>query len=776
MNRLPRREQKSNSSSYRHHKSSHRGYQSNSYGRPQSNSSHRQRQPNSSHRQRQPSNMGYQSNSSHKQDHSKEKPTRSEEGKIEPEEKKTGLEVFSDLKITPEIIADMLGKVLNGPVSFSAATGTGKTVGIPMYTLYKMLTDPSFPIKRLFVSIPLRAAAKGVYEYILSKVPHTWRKYIALGCEGNKSSNFRTAKIVFGTTQTIMNTLVSLYNKSINMTGVMLMIDETHCPTVENYGMMGVANLFLEQKVPIKVLLTTATPDSLPFPHLAAAKKITMGQNQHPIEVKFLNKEIYSIRPDGRITGNLTHIEKKCLEILCDVANSKSVTGNILVFVPGSKMALSLEEKASKILGHGFVTYSFFGTMSTQDKDQVMVPDPHVRRKVIFATTAVQSGVTLPDVNAVIDIGLWKTASVMQGGQKFLVMKCIPKDAATQRKGRTGRNKPGLCIRLYTESQFHNIFPDHIESQFHRQPPHPVVMEILKDGLPANQVLMIPDDEYKVILSDLHELGIIDMKTNEMTRLGHRVSRLPLYVKLATILCQAQDGYSPENDCDDGKEFYKLLMTAIVVSLIDHHLSNPFPYNIPKNILRNRNETLEYILGGRYDRFVGDNDISVIVKIFIIMICECFHPSAFRNDKRQFYKNMRDWAREESLQMKYLKGAFLTFSQVWNRIMGNSGLDLEDFETIRENHDYLMCDVARLLRQAYSSEQLECKESSPNTYIDPATGEWFRVNNRSIATCWRREKPCSIVPICVNVIENPGKPILRLLSLAIPLEKDRPRH
>ena len=87
------------------------------------------------------------------------------------------------------------------------------------------------------------------------------------------------------------------------------------------------------------------------------------------------------------------------------------------------------------------------------DRQRALRPDPGGRRKVLLATNAAETGVTIDGVRHVIDAGVAKE-TVYERGCTALRLRPISRSSAVQRAGRAGRTAPGCCYRLYSEEHF----------------------------------------------------------------------------------------------------------------------------------------------------------------------------------------------------------------------------------------------------------------------------------------------------------------------------------
>ena len=102
---------------------------------------------------------------------------------------------------------------------------------------------------------------------------------------------------------------------------------------------------------------------------------------------------------------------------------------------------------------------------------------PHVT-KVVLATNAAESSITLPDVDIVIDLGTHKQIQYDEQHKVTRLLKTwVSKASATQRAGRTARVRPGTVYRLYT-SRLAEVMQPHDTAEIHRAPLDATVLQL----------------------------------------------------------------------------------------------------------------------------------------------------------------------------------------------------------------------------------------------------------------------------------------------------------
>ena len=76
-------------------------------------------------------------------------------------------------------------------------------------------------------------------------------------------------------------------------------------------------------------------------------------------------------------------------------------------------------------------------------------------RRVILATNVAETSLTIPGIVYVIDAGLARLSRYEpRTGTTRLQIEGISQASADQRKGRCGRVRAGICVRLYDEESF----------------------------------------------------------------------------------------------------------------------------------------------------------------------------------------------------------------------------------------------------------------------------------------------------------------------------------
>lgn len=238
------------------------------------------------------------------------------------------------------------------------------------------------------------------------------------------------------------------------------------------------------------------------------------------------------------------------LRTIFQIHYQEPMPGDILVFLTGQETVESLEKLVKEYaLGMGpelpkLLVLPLFAALPQTAQQRVFHPAPQKTRKVILATNIAETSVTVSGVRFVVDSGKAKTKQFRTRlGLDSLLVKPISKSAAIQRKGRAGREAPGICFRLYTEQ-------DYLTLQEANTP------EILRCDL-SQSILMMkargvhnimdfpfldrpPREALEKALMQLYQLKALS-ESGEINDVGLQIAKLPLSASLGRVLLAAAE-------------------------------------------------------------------------------------------------------------------------------------------------------------------------------------------------------------------------------------------
>jgi len=95
------------------------------------------------------------------------------------------------------------------------------------------------------------------------------------------------------------------------------------------------------------------------------------------------------------------------MSILWQYISKCSVSGSVLVFLPGYTEVVELCEMISNsLLRHELEVHALHSYLCIESYNKVFSPSPRYRRKVILCTSFAETSMTFDDVYCVIDSGI----------------------------------------------------------------------------------------------------------------------------------------------------------------------------------------------------------------------------------------------------------------------------------------------------------------------------------------------------------------------------------
>ncbi|MDE5663307.1 MAG: ATP-dependent helicase HrpB [Muribaculaceae bacterium] len=223
--------------------------------------------------------------------------------------------------------------------------------------------------------------------------------------------------------------------------------------------------------------------------------------------------------------------------------------GDILAFLPGQGEIA----RCAALLGDSLPDTEIlplYGMLPPEKQRKVLSPPLPGHRRVVLATPVAETSLTIEGVDCVVDSGLCRTLRFdPSSGLSRLVTVPISIDMATQRAGRAGRLRPGICYRLWSRGAEHRMSqcrqPEILSADL-----APTLLSIAAWGESNPQrlpwITPPPAGHWAQAASLLHDLGAIDA-AGRITSTGHRLAALPCHPRIARMLTEAD---SPRLACD----------------------------------------------------------------------------------------------------------------------------------------------------------------------------------------------------------------------------------
>jgi 5'-3' exonuclease len=354
-------------------------------------------------------------------------------------------------------------------------TGCGKSSRVPVMLLRAPPPDPSLQRVKMFISQPRRIAAKSLVERVRSCEPDL-RNAIALRM-GHGVREYETPKTRawFVTTGYLVRLLAN-HPENFNDCSH-LIIDEVHERSVDTDILCLLCRRLLDSNQRIRLILMSATMAATLYQQYFGVPQppIHVGARRFPIKEYYVEDMIKRFTFPSSDMKAAKAVINDCDRLNCMGPPSNSYMENlfrlaarmvmcvgrpgssILIFVPGMNEIISITDLVEKqyIPGIRFTCYPIHSDVPFEEQMTAFDAPAADEVKVVIATNAAESSVTLPDVDHVICLGLCKQIVYNASSHRQMLMPAwISRASAIQRAGRTGRVRKGNVYRLYTRTAF----------------------------------------------------------------------------------------------------------------------------------------------------------------------------------------------------------------------------------------------------------------------------------------------------------------------------------
>ncbi|NXY83494.1 DHX34 helicase, partial [Alcedo cyanopectus] len=323
-----------------------------------------------------------------------------------------------------------------------------------------------------------------------------------------------------------------------------LVADEVHERHLHGDVLLGVLRRLLPARPDLKLILMSATINiSLFSQYFGGAPVLQVPGRIFPISVIYqpIEKEE---APMGGKWGKPERLDPlPYLRVLqaIDHRYPPEERGDLLVFLSGVAEIGAVLEAAQVYAAQTqrWIVLPLHSTLSVAQQDKVFdLPPPGVR-KCILSTNVAETSVTIDGVRFVLDSGKVKEMSYdPQGKVQRLQEFWISRASAEQRKGRAGRTGPGVCYRLYAQSDYEAFAPYPVP-EIRRVALDSLVLQLKSMGLGDPRTFPFleppPHCSLETAVRYLMEQGALD-EAEELTPIGNLLAQLPVDVVIGKVL------------------------------------------------------------------------------------------------------------------------------------------------------------------------------------------------------------------------------------------------
>ena len=278
----------------------------------------------------------------------------------------------------------------------------------------------------------------------------------------------------------------------------------------------------------LKLIVMSATLEAAPVAELLGDAPIVTSEGRaYPVETRYL-----PLRPR----------EPELPQVQLAVERAvREEQGNLLVFLPGVGEIRRLQQRLEGRLPESVRIAPLYGDLDNAAQDQAIAPPPAGMRKLVLATSIAETSLTIEGIRVVVDMGEMRVPQFDPvSGMSRLETLRVSRASADQRRGRAGRLGPGICYRLWRESETlaPATTPEILAADL-----ADLVLELARWGATTPAALRWldapPAAAFEQAKQLLQELGAIDA-AGRITAHGGEMLRLPLHPRLAHMVLRGK--------------------------------------------------------------------------------------------------------------------------------------------------------------------------------------------------------------------------------------------
>lgn len=653
-----------------------------------------------------------------------------------------------------------------------ADTGAGKSTQVPSYILeHKLSKGQDYSV---MVTQPRRISAISIARRVSAELGEdkdalgTSRSLVGYAIRMESKTSQET-RLTFVTTGVLVRMLQDTQDSNLSRLNC-LILDEVHERTMD-LDLLFIALRQLHQRRPdLKIVLMSATVDSTKFStYFNNAPVLEIPGRTFPVEVFFLEDAIEATKftqsqenytkgqetppdsdpsdheedtqsKDEQDLNQYSHSTRRALAtydqtrinydlivrlatVIATEPRYTAYSSAILIFMPGLGEIRRLYNLlvSTRVFSSKWMIYMLHSTFSTQELEEAFVVPPRGYRKIVIATNIAETGVTIPDITAVIDTCKEKIMRFDERRQlSRLTEGFIARASARQRRGRAARVREGLCFHLVTKHRYENKMVDQPTPEMLRLSLQDPILRLKTWNLggleSAEEVLSAALDppsakNIRRAILRLQEFDALDT-AERLTSLGSILAKLPLDVLLG-----------------------KLAVFGVLFQCLDAIITIVASFGIKSIFLENATGNSSKTIFAH-----GDSDFLTTYNAYIgwrkardagtgSSFCQKYHLSSFQlqqleDQKAQLFYNLVD-ARlvalnaDETVTLQKARNNRSTNYQIPDRYNRLSTDEVVGAVIAMALHPKLLHKEGNGLRNVYTNQQLQLAPSSVNRSRPP---------------------------------------------------------
>lgn len=404
-----------------------------------------------------------------------------------------------------------------------AAPGAGKTTRVPL----ALINEPWLAGRRILMLTPRRLAARASAGYMAALLGEKVGETVGYRVKMDAKVGPQTRIEVI--TEGVLTRMLQA-DPALEDVGLII-FDEFHERNL--HADLGLAlslqarSLFCED---VRILVMSATLDAEPVAALLGDAPVIKSEGRHyPVETRFLARSL-----EGRIEPEIARVIQQVL-----VAEA----GDMLVFLPGAGEIRRVEALLREAgISPGVQIAPLYGALPQEAQDRAISWGKPGERKIVLSTSIAETSLTVEGVRIVIDSGFMRVPRFSpRTGMTRLETIQVSKASADQRRGRAGRLAPGICYRMWTESE-DRMLVAHQPPEIKEADLAPLALELAAWGVADPDELSWLDSPPKAAMTQASDLLIqLDAmdRSNRITEHGRQLAQMGLHPRLGHMIWKA---------------------------------------------------------------------------------------------------------------------------------------------------------------------------------------------------------------------------------------------
>jgi ATP-dependent helicase HrpB len=418
-------------------------------------------------------------------------------------------------------------------VIVSAPPGAGKTTRIPI----ALRAAHWLGANKILMLEPRRLAARRAAEYMAEMLGEKTGATVGFRIRGESRVGPDTRIEVV--TEGILTRMLHAHP---DLPGVgMVIFDEFHERSIHaDLGLALTLDAQERLRLDLRILIMSATLDGVAVSRvLDHAPVVDSPGASFPVETVYL-----SSARSGSVEPAAAETVRRAL---------RETSGDILVFLPGVREIKVVERLLQNRLPEETHLHTLFSDAGPARQQPALAPARRGTRKVILSTSVAETSLTIDGVSVVIDCGLSRSSRFdPRRGMSGLVTVPVSAATADQRRGRAGRQSPGVCYRLWTEVEQRQLLP-HAPAEILTADLAPLALDLAcwEESSPSHLrfIDQPPEAHLQRARQLLTDLDALDEK-GAVTPHGREMSGIPVHPRLSHAILSAGSPNMRSLACD----------------------------------------------------------------------------------------------------------------------------------------------------------------------------------------------------------------------------------